>query len=114
MYAFVFWFVLLGSLIAMIGTFVFLVRTHTLTMFDIALPILPVVLWFGLMLTGLRLKSLANLIEPFALVPILAVCLLFRAFSFRSSSNGKRSIAALVLGLAGAVAIYAFVPLLSE
>ena len=114
MYATAFWAIEVVSLIAIVATLAFLVRTHAVTTYDVALLILPFALWFILTMTGVRPKSLSNLTEAFALLPILAICLLLRSFRSLKWSNTHRSMVSLVLGLSGAVAIYAFVPLLPE
>jgi hypothetical protein len=114
MYAGIFWTVQIASAVVIVVTFIFLAKARGVTIYDIALFIAPFMLWLALLSMGLRPKSLSNLFEPFLLIPFLAVCFLLRAFAFRGRANARRSLVAFLIGLAGAIAIYAFVPLLPE
>jgi hypothetical protein len=81
---------------------------------DIFVVIAPFVLWFLLLFLWHRPKSLSNLIEPFALVPVVGICMAVRAFGFSTRSHTVRSSVALLACLVATVALYAFVPALPE
>ena len=81
---------------------------------DILAGIAPFVVWFLLLFLWHRPKSLANLVEPFALVPVVGIALAVRAFAFGARSHVVRSSVALVVCVVAAVALYAFVPVLPE
>ena len=106
---------LVVALIAVVSTYIYLERKKDATLNDVATIFFPFLLWFGLTLSGILPKSLANLfLEPLVLFPIVVLCLLVRAFSLPSWSNAKRSRSALISVLLVAVAIYIFMPLLPE
>jgi hypothetical protein len=113
-----FWGMLAVAGIGILVAFAFLSRTRSIRGLDVALLIAPLMLWYVLMeigsITGLHPKSLSNLIEPFVLIPILAVCLLVRTFAFRALSNERRSALAFRVGLAASFLIWALVPGLPE
>jgi len=109
-----FWIVLAASGLAVVITAAVLIRSGNVTMWDIALFVLPLVLYFVLLLTVSHPKSLANLFEPFALIPIVSACFLIRVFAFRTTGHQKRSAIALLCALLATILIYFFVPLLPE
>jgi hypothetical protein len=106
--------VAMAAVVPLIVALIFLVRARAWTLWDTLSLIVPVALWFLLIGTGLRSKSLSNLAELFLLFLIVGVCLLVRAVAFRSQSNVRRSQFALTIALIASVTIYASVPLLQE
>jgi hypothetical protein len=114
MYAVLFWMVLVTSILFIIGTFIVLIRRKSLTVFDCLLFILPFAVWIALTYTWNHPKSLSNLIELFALIPILSTLFLARAFLTIGWSNRKKSCVAFSIAIFAATALYAFVPLLPE
>jgi len=101
-------------MLIIIGTYIILEKKSAATFFDVALFFVPFFLWYGLALTGLRPKSLANLVEPFAFAPIIAISLLVRSFVFKKISNVERSRIAFFVVILIATAIYFLVPALPE
>jgi hypothetical protein len=107
MYAVLWWVVLAICVAAVCGAIVVLARKGNLTGWDLGLLFAPFALWIVLVGTNLRPKSLANLIELFALVPVVALAFVARIFRVRAQ---------IVFGCGVLVALllYAFVPLLPE
>ena len=108
------WLAIGASLLVAIVSFVYLARHRSVTLPDMLLFIAPFVLWYALAITGLRPKSMANLVEPLALLPILSCAFGIRTFVARQSSYHRRARAALVVGLVSAVLVYAIMPVLPE
>ena len=90
-----------------------LLRSRNFVWWDGAL-FTPLVLWLILSSTGLRPKSLSNLIEPIIVAAVILVTFSLRAFAFRSYSHKARSIAAIVVSCGAAIMLYVLVPLLPE
>ena len=108
------WLAIGASLLVAIVSFIYLVRHRSVTLPDVALFIAPFVLWYALVISGLRPKSMSNLVEPLALLPILSCAFGIRTFVARQRSSHRRACAALVVGLVSAVLVYAIVPILPE
>lgn len=81
---------------------------------DILVVIAPFIVWLLLLFFWQRPKSLSNLVEPFALVPIIATALAVRAFGFSKRSHTARSVVAFTVCVIAAVGLYALVPALPE
>jgi hypothetical protein len=113
-YDLLFWCVQTAALLAVVLAYVTLVKRKLVTNLDIVSILAPIGIWFCLMIFGNNPKSLANLIELFALFPLVAALLVVRTFFLAGWSNGKRSFTAFASGIVVAVALYDFVPLLPE
>ena len=109
-----FWFVLCAALALAIFSFISLARRKAITNWDIALIFVPFFAWWALALMNLRLKSLSNLIEPFALIVFIALLLTIRAFAVPAQSQPVTSRIVFVIGLTAAIVLYIFVPALPE
>lgn len=112
-------YILLGTqILAITGlviTYLYLWRRDEATIIDAATIPIPILLWFGLLNSGILPKSLSNLvIEPLLLFPIIVFCLVARTFLFSKSKNINRSRAAFYLAVIAAISVYAFVPVLPE
>ena len=114
MFTTIFWTVVMLLLIGAVFAGMKLFESHGFVMSDLALFILPFVAWLTLTLTGMRPKSLANLVEPIVLVPAVLVAFLVRAFAFQAHPDRVRSSWAAGLCIVAAVILYAFVPVLEE
>jgi hypothetical protein len=115
MFAVFFWSVLGAFAILAIGSLAWVsAEENGLVPTDLLMLLAPFVLWFLLLFLWRRPKSLSNLVELFALVPIIGTCLAVRAFGFNARSHIMRSSVALVVCLAATVALYAFMPVLPE
>ena len=90
-----------------------LVRGSALLLDDIALLATPFLLWLALSLTGLRAKSLANLVEPVVVFVFVCLFLGIRTFG-RQGTPRQRSRRALGSGLVVALLVHLFVPVLPE
>jgi hypothetical protein len=111
----IFWSVMVASALLALASLAWVTaEKNGLRSTDILVVIVPFVLWFLLLLLWHRPKSLSNLIEPFALVPVVGMCLAVRAFAFGKRSHTIRSSAALAVCIVATVALYAFVPVLPE
>jgi|1185.fasta_scaffold254800_1 hypothetical protein len=91
-----------------------LLRSRNLVWWDVMIFTVPLVLWLMLSVTGLRPKSLANLIEPIIVAAVVLLAFSLRTFSFRSYSHKARSIAAVLLSCGVTIMLYVLVPVLSE
>jgi hypothetical protein len=91
-----------------------LFRSKGFVLSDIAIFAAPFVTWLIVSSTGMRPKSLSNLVEPIVLVPVVLLAFLIRTYTFPDLSHRARSSAAAVLCCGVAVMLYAFVPLLEE
>jgi hypothetical protein len=112
-------YILLGlqvaALIALVPTYIHLERVKQATIIDVATIFGPGILWFCLLCSGIRSKSLSNLvIEPMILLPIIVAFLLIRTFATINMSNLNRSRSAFYSGVLVAIAVYVLVPLLPE
>jgi hypothetical protein len=113
-YPIIFWSMQALSLVALVWVYTKLEKSKSATNFDVALFFVPFVLWIALMSTGLRPKSLANLIEPFVIFPLLLGCLSLRTFALPNWSNQNRSQIGFLAGLFVALAVYFLMPALPE
>ncbi len=104
---------LLISLAIAAASVVQLVRGSAFLSYDIALLTTPFLLWVGLSLSGLRTKSLANLVEPMAVFVFVCLLLGVRVFG-RQGTPQQRSRWALASGLVVALLAYVLVPVLPE
>jgi|SRR5690242_20368201 len=84
-------------------------RARNSSGWDLILVIAPFFLWFVLAGTNLRPKSLANLVEFVALVPLVAI-----AFTVRLKFPKFRASVVFWCTLFATLSIYLFVPLLPE
>lgn len=72
---------LVAAMITLVATYIYLEQKDDVTIIDAATIFVPFFLWFGLMVTGFRPKSLSNLIlEPLVIFPIIVICLLSQSF----------------------------------
>ena len=111
----IFWSIIIASaLLALVSLAWVTAEEDGLRVTDILVVIVPFVLWVLLLFLWHRPKSLSNLIEPFALVPVIGICLAVRAFAFGMHSHTIRSLIAFVFGILATVALYALVPVLPE
>lgn len=109
------WSVLVAfALLALVSLAWVTAEDNGLRVTDILVVIVPFILWFLLFFLWHRPKSLSNLVEIFALVPVVGICLAVRAFAFGTRSHTIRSLAALAACIVVTVALYAFVPSLPE
>jgi len=111
---FIFWLVLAVCVVAALAAFVILARKKAIVPWDMALFVVPFIFWWCLLSTNLRPKTLSNFIEPFALLPILAVIFVVRAFAGRNLTHEKRSKVVFIIGMIATLGIYVLVPGLPE
>ena len=114
MFATAYWTVVGILLIGAVFAAMKLFESHGLVISDLALFTLPFILWVMLTIAGVRSKSLANLIEPVMLVPIVLLAFLIRSFAFERQSHAFRSSWAASLCVVAALLLYSFVPVLDE
>jgi hypothetical protein len=114
MFATIFWCVLGGLTLAAGASFVRLVRRGAVTPMDVAMFVVPFVVWWALTVANLRPKSLSNLVEPIGVYAFICACFVARTFAVQMGTNRQRSLAALCLASAAALVIYVCVPLLPE
>lgn len=114
MFAVVYWTLVVILLIGAAFAAMKLFESHGLVISDLALFTMPFILWVMLTIAGMRSKSLANLIEPVMLSPIVLLAFLIRSFAFERHSHTIRSNWAASLCVVAALLLYAFVPVLAE
>ncbi len=115
MHAILFWSIMAASaLLALVSLAWITAEENGLRVTDVGILVAPWATWFLLLVAWHHPKSLSNLIEPFALVPVVGICLAIRAFGFTRRSHAVRSWVALGTCILAALALYAFVPALPE
>lgn len=108
---YIFWGVLVLSLVLIVGGIYSLVRGNRWTIWDTGIVVAPIPVWFTLAVLNFRVKSLSNLIEPIALILIIAFIILVRVFSKGGIPKGSWSFGGAILA---AVLMYILVPPLPE
>ena len=112
----IFYGVIVSSVVVAVSSFVALKRKGpgAVQLWDWLLLFVPFLLWWALALSGLRIKTLSNLVEPFLLVLLVAACFAVRVFLGGGWSHKRRALISFVLCVAGAVGFYVLVPALPE
>ena len=90
-------------------------RSDAFVEWDLGVFLIPPAIWFVLILSGVRPKSLSNhVLEPIALALVILVAFIVRAFGFSNHSHKARAMGAAGVGVCASVMLYALVPLLAE
>jgi len=110
----VFWTVVAVLVVGAIVAALRLSRSDGFVPWDIAIFVFPPMIWFVLAMTGVRPKSLSNLVEPIVLALVILAAFVGRAFGFRAYPHNARAMGAAGVCVLAAVMLYAFVPTLEE
>jgi len=109
-----FWTVVAVLVVGAIVSALRLSRLDGFVPWDIAIFIFPLMTWLVLAMTGVRPKSLSNLMEPIVLALVILAAFVVRAFGFGRYSHQVRAMGTAGACVLVAVMLYAFVPLLEE
>jgi hypothetical protein len=101
-------------LLADVMSFIYLAKRRNVTLWDAGIFIAPFALWYALAVIGLRPKTLSNLVELLALVPVVSVVFVIRVFVGKQIPVHRRAKVAFIVACVFAILVYALVPTLPE